>query len=663
VLAIQTDNSDTGRDPEWTSLLSGYPLPSGLYAWSMTWPAPEMPRPGCVWTHTLLLDPRDDELCSGYSHLSLFRRPKLESSSTKFEKALEPVSGAEVPSVGRGVNGGTELLTALIWSFYEPPLRPVRATGVPWRDAERHLLLMSLWAQQWAELRARSTFTDSPITPRHFGEAPYDLQLHRTSRAQQRRETQRVVSGVPKNRPPQWANCAARDILKPNGLSAFLHAYGSESGGERATFNGLVNLWALGERKGEHRGRQVLAQLHRLHPKKEAGKRLKADLLASNGSVKGWSCPLGDAEVVLGGLESEDLEVVPLALLDVERRISRILKGRPDELGPILKAIGNKSGPMATQVLESLINAPTRALERWIRADQAAFEDLLRLRPELAASPALWKFASHDRIWAAISGLKGKERRGRALSAMLASEAELDPGLVLAAWDGSEALVLDRIAMDLPRKNVAERWLQSVPPGAIARWINNNAQSAKPQVLRLLFGAAHPQEVAKVDPEIVLDQLELTKSQEFTASVFVAAVNSSRKRKWARPAVLSFEKLCEQKKRLSRKATAYFDELGGVDFKGASWSSKLARPLNLAFQDDVWDPLETLRLSPTTFRLLLAADKKAGLARRVSRAAAERPEHLDSAQSKILLQNIKERSDANSLFEWGEALARKLWPF
>ena len=37
--------------------LTGYPLPeSGHYALARTWAAPEMPRPGCVWTHTILID-------------------------------------------------------------------------------------------------------------------------------------------------------------------------------------------------------------------------------------------------------------------------------------------------------------------------------------------------------------------------------------------------------------------------------------------------------------------------------------------------------------------------------------------------------------------------------------------------------------------------------
>src|SRR4051794_15361904 len=56
LLARQTDSPDAGT-PGWQELLAGFPLPSGRYAWTMTWPAPELSRPGCVWTHVLVLDP------------------------------------------------------------------------------------------------------------------------------------------------------------------------------------------------------------------------------------------------------------------------------------------------------------------------------------------------------------------------------------------------------------------------------------------------------------------------------------------------------------------------------------------------------------------------------------------------------------------------------
>lgn len=42
------------------SYLTGYPLKTfGLYCFARTWFALELPRPGCVWTHTLIIKNED----------------------------------------------------------------------------------------------------------------------------------------------------------------------------------------------------------------------------------------------------------------------------------------------------------------------------------------------------------------------------------------------------------------------------------------------------------------------------------------------------------------------------------------------------------------------------------------------------------------------------
>jgi hypothetical protein len=580
---------------------------------------------------------------------------------TSYEKPLKSAQRSIAELKDRMSDTGADLLTAILWSFYEPPLRPVRATGIPWGDEERHRLLISLWRQQWAELRSQSAFADSPISPRQLGEVPYDLQLHRSSGAQRRKEGERVVGGVPTDRPPRWAQCAASDLLEPNGLCAFLHEYGPEAGGERESFSNFATLWALGTTEAEDRCPLILMHLEELYPQADTGERLKRDLLTGRG--KGWAKPLSDEEVLLGGLKADAGKSIPLDLYEVDRRVRSILRSRSKALMPILARAEKSSGPLAKLILDSLTAAPSNEVERWARADPSGLEVLLKLRPEIAALPSIWKGSDQTRIWQAVSGLQGKERRSMALGAMLASKADVDPGKLLSAWKGSDELLLDQIAAEVPPKLVSERWLHALPYGAISRWLNTNGPSVSPKAQQLIFGAAGPKELSKVRVELLLEQVEISKSQEFLASAFVAAVSSSKKPQWARVAVKTFEQLLGPKRRFSRQATTYLDELPCDWSKNASWPEKMARCLNLAFQDDKWDATETLHLTAEPFELLLAADRKAGLARRVSRASADSPELLTPGQSEILLQNIRERSDPASLFEWGEALARKLWPF
>lgn len=83
-MALASDllTSRSLRDDE--DYITAYPLKSEhKYVFARTWPAPEMPRPGCVWTHSLVLDyvtvSKIDD--AGFIR-SLFRRPSIATLPT-----------------------------------------------------------------------------------------------------------------------------------------------------------------------------------------------------------------------------------------------------------------------------------------------------------------------------------------------------------------------------------------------------------------------------------------------------------------------------------------------------------------------------------------------------------------------------------------------------
>src|SRR5258708_23317122 len=55
-LFVLSDLSGDQIVPGFEEYITGYPLQEmGAYAFAKTWYAPEMERPGCVWTHTLII--------------------------------------------------------------------------------------------------------------------------------------------------------------------------------------------------------------------------------------------------------------------------------------------------------------------------------------------------------------------------------------------------------------------------------------------------------------------------------------------------------------------------------------------------------------------------------------------------------------------------------
>lgn len=84
ILEPLTDLSGSEMVGAFDGYLTGCPLPSdNCYALSKTWYASEMSRPGCVWTHTLLLDYSSMYNLRTIDLESLFQRPNINEAGWK----------------------------------------------------------------------------------------------------------------------------------------------------------------------------------------------------------------------------------------------------------------------------------------------------------------------------------------------------------------------------------------------------------------------------------------------------------------------------------------------------------------------------------------------------------------------------------------------------
>lgn len=100
-MLMLSDASGSGSRIPASGYITGYPLAeSGKYVIARTWAAPEMSRPGCVWTHSLLIDFADlARLGSVDDLLERFQRPSARGGSA-FAIQLEVlVSRSRLPSL------------------------------------------------------------------------------------------------------------------------------------------------------------------------------------------------------------------------------------------------------------------------------------------------------------------------------------------------------------------------------------------------------------------------------------------------------------------------------------------------------------------------------------------------------------------------------------
>ncbi len=88
---ILSDLSGTDVTDGFDFYYSGYLLENEeLVVLSKTWYAPEMPRPGCVWTHSLLIPIQAVAFCAANINvlLTTFKRPSISESQTKYSESL-----------------------------------------------------------------------------------------------------------------------------------------------------------------------------------------------------------------------------------------------------------------------------------------------------------------------------------------------------------------------------------------------------------------------------------------------------------------------------------------------------------------------------------------------------------------------------------------------
>lgn len=259
VLSILSDISSSGlRFPD-TGYLTGYPLfDASFYVLARTWPAPEISRPGAVWTHSLLIEFADLAAIQDMrSLLSLLQRPTADTptweQTYKHPIVLDaagnpPRAAIEAPNARQ-----TDLslamedwLVSVLAALYEKPMERIVATVPAKLAAGAEEAVLALWSQQWPRLRRAFRFCTATTSDRQIERIAFDLQLSPDpERGSRSRFPGAVFIGddfqVSAN---DWLSHALVDLRQPDSSSLrnFLMAVGSSATKGRGSFISLVRV-------------------------------------------------------------------------------------------------------------------------------------------------------------------------------------------------------------------------------------------------------------------------------------------------------------------------------------------------------------------------------------------------------------------------------------
>lgn len=224
--------------------LTGYPLPeSGYYVLAKTWLAPEMRRPGCVWTHSLIIPAAFIDKISRYPFLDndLFARPEFG----RYELYKSPLLPIPHASAGRTFSPSQEaVVKAVLSALYTHPSKSVFFAE---EDSPATAAVLGVWAQQWPALKARFRFCTSVASDRSADGHQFDLQATRKGiknpsallKSSLDVRKLRIVEAA-------WLQVAVDDVIGPSqALSAFFQDTGSAFGAGREAFVPMATLFCF----------------------------------------------------------------------------------------------------------------------------------------------------------------------------------------------------------------------------------------------------------------------------------------------------------------------------------------------------------------------------------------------------------------------------------
>lgn len=291
---------------------TGVPAPAiGRYVLMRTWPAPEMPRPGCVWTHALLIEPSLLETIEDLSVLKGFAvRPTGAFDVANYRSPLEmnfPDFEKNKASLDEGI------IQRLISTLYGKGSAPVVVSS----PGEIDDPLFAVWSQQWPRLRRNLRFQSAASRLNHSPSSiTSSTRFDVMTLIGGHREFAKVAFDFSNN---EWIDAAVLDAQMPGGgdLRHFLWVYGADVKRQRNSFRPLVELWLLNRRPEMYkRDRAVNLVLSAFPTYKDAAK-LKQDLV-DGGLVASSQVELLKHVLYL----DEDAILPPPTKLGIERLVS-----------------------------------------------------------------------------------------------------------------------------------------------------------------------------------------------------------------------------------------------------------------------------------------------------------------------------------------------------
>ena len=408
LLAVLSDLSGHVIVRHFGEYLTGYPLPEfGVYALAKTWYAPEMPRPGCVWTHTLLIPfEKLGRAQSLHIFASLFVRPHSDDFNS-FTIPLREKSENDKLAHTTGDRSIASQVGGVLRKLYESPDQPIL---VPIGSPEKaEWSFLEIWSQQWPRLRRTFTFCTGAISSRQVDGRWFDLQgvpekrIDDLLRTNNNAVIAKLGTGQSGHQKEHWCQMAIDDLVfSTNGLRKFLFEFAAETRGGRRDFIPMTNLFLALNNKSRDPVKSLINSLEVVFPQSDMGVKLKGKLLAGEVGTDLMRTPDVPLRIVLEAKEKL-FEMNESQLNDIAQRAWAF---KPDRVFEAVSAADEAKKVLSPAVLSAI----AETLKPEYFTDLSKFEEALLIlashRPMILAHDSFRAVSGRNAIL--LEYLKGR---------------------------------------------------------------------------------------------------------------------------------------------------------------------------------------------------------------------------------------------------------------
>lgn len=474
-MLVLSDMSGPAMQPGFDEYLTGYPLPgSELFVFAKTWYAPEMQRPGCVWTHSLLLSREQVSQASASRLLTKFRRPQQEGVESAATRPIEldgTVDAVKVDGFADSTAAGA--LVGAVLGQARPVIVTVEKAG------QLELAFLRLWEELWPAARGRFSFCTGALMPRSVAGMLMDLQA--------------VPLAIPSSQFRKSAGAAlVLDLRTPGTAEAWVDLFLDGARRGDATFRAWLDAAA-----GAGASRGVVPSLVPIfgawHAQGSSARSVLASVVTAKeldpsvrGRIVDMAFDRADAESGVSGRREllqetcgrRDAELVPVAtvLEDQARRLFE--QSRAEGVALVLSLLGGELTEVGERVLRAAVPllAPND-LETFGDAQAPYLSTIVGANHLLASSSVLWSRAGSRsaEVLSQLGGMNLNEQEcGTIIDAIISSGRDVSVDALI-RFGGKAAVFRGLAAITSGQIQLSWPWRSALAgqPDTVLEWLES----------------------------------------------------------------------------------------------------------------------------------------------------------------------------------------------